>query len=307
MLNSAFTDVHLSLDVAADYQVWPELSRTDRDGAQAISATLRDALIAENDRKIIDGKRIITVGDGDRWRATRMRPGRFAMRRMRDECPEINEIGLPHQIRGALLHSDLRRHGGLLPIFGLTGAGKTVTYSATIAGRLRQHGGYALSLEDPPEDLLEGVHGSGYCEQLDVEELGGYERAISAALRMFPAKDTSILGYGEILDNPSAAQLVRVAGDGHLVLFTIHARTIQEGMRRLVSMARAGGEDDAAAQIAASLQLAIHQKFEQGELRVTLLKAEHITRQRIRSADFDSLKSDIERTHLDLGLGVPTT
>jgi len=241
----------------------------------------------------------VKLDDGSRWRVQRMREGRYALRRMRDQCPDIDQLGLPKWITAALLVSQMREAGGLVVICGLTGAGKTTTLSATIAARLRLHGGYCLTIEDPPEDLLEGNHGRGYCEQIDAEEVGGYEQATHAALRCFPAKDSSMLAYGEVRDSATAAQLLRVAVDGHLVLVTMHSKTIPAGLQRLAALARAAGEDYANELIATSFQLAIHQRFDlKGKLVASALARENKVISHIRQGDFGALTEEVNRMQM---------
>lgn len=286
------TDVHLSTDGRGPAIIFP-----GQKPAQAEQQVLIEQLIAgvcEHPHR----KKII-LDDGSPWRVQRMREGRYALRRLRERRMDLDTLGLPQWVKALLLGSRMRETGGLIVIFGLTGAGKTVTFSATIAARLRLFGGYGLTLEDPPEDPLEGEHGAGYCEQLDASELGGYENAIHAALRCFPAKDASMLGVGEVLDSHTAAQLFRLAGDGHLVLATAHAKTIAAGLERLAALARAAGEEKANELLATSLQLAIHQRFNaEGKLIVSALDRDNKVIAHLRSGEFTALTQEVERLHL---------
>lgn len=286
------TDVHLSTDGRGPAIMFP-----GQKAAQEVHRDLVEQLIASVKQEP-DSKKIL-LEDESRWRVQRMREGRYALRRLRDECPDLDKLGLPQWIKALLLNPKMRESGGLVVIFGLTGAGKTVTFSATIAARLRLLGGYALTLEDPPEDLLEGSHGTGYCEQLDVAELGGYENGIHAALRCFPAKDSSMLGFGEVLNSNMAAQLFRLAGDGHLVLATVHSKTIAAGLERIAAMARAAGESNANELLSASFQLAIHQRFDDsGRLIVSALPGENKFKSHIGRGEYAALNTEVEQVRL---------
>jgi len=283
------TDVHLSTDGHGTPIVFPGQKPAGAD-QQELMGQLITAVSSNPNRKKVK------LNDGSRWRIQRMREGRYALRRMRDVCPDIDQLGLPQWIKALLLASKMREAGGLIVICGLTGAGKTTTFSATISARLRLHGGYCLTIEDPPEDLLEGEHGPGYCEQIDAEEVGGYENATHAALRCFPAKDSSMLGYGEVRDGATAAQLLRVAVDGHLVLVTTHSKTIPAGLQRLAALARAAGEENANELIATSLQLAVHQRFDlDGRLVASALARENKVVAHIRNGEFAALTQEVER------------
>lgn len=283
------TDVHLSTDGRGPAMIFPgPLPATLEQ--QSLVQQLVTGIGAHPERKKI------FLEDGSPWRVQRMREGRYALRRLRDHCPDLDALGLPQWIKALLLGSGMRETGGLVLIFGLTGAGKTVTFSATIAARLRLFGGYALTLEDPPEDPIEGPHGSGYCEQIDVAELGGFDKGIHAALRCFPAKDSSMLGFGEVLTDTTAAQLFRLASDGHLVLATVHAKSISAGLERLAALARAAGEVNANELLATSLQLAIHQRFDaNSNLVVSALPRDPKVVAQISRGEYAGLKQEVDR------------
>lgn len=288
----AITDVHMSVESSGTAIVFPG----QKPAGPEHGAMLEE--LAQLIQKDPTAKRQ-TLADKSRWRVQKMREGRYALRRLRDNVPNLDQLGLPQWIKALLLRAGMREQGGLVVICGLTGAGKTTTWSATIAARLHHHGGYCLTIEDPPEDLLEGEHGSGYCEQIDADGVGGYSAAVHAALRCFPAKDASMLGYGEVRDAATAAELLRVAVDGHLVLVTMHAKTIPAGLQRLAALAKAAGEDDANELLAASFQLAVHQRFDQGGLLVaTALPKENKVSAHIKVGDFGALKEEVEKVHL---------
>ncbi|WP_404299027.1 ATPase, T2SS/T4P/T4SS family [Alicycliphilus denitrificans] len=285
----AITDIHMSVGSAGPTIVFPgqEPARDEhKPMLQELAKLIETTPLTKK----------LALADGSRWRVQRMREGRFALRRLRDNCPELDQLGLPQWVKSLLLQTKMRDQGGLVVVCGLTGAGKTTTWSATIAARLRHHGGYCLTIEDPPEDLLEGSHGSGYCEQIDADGVGGYRAAIHAALRCFPAKDQSMLGYGEVRDAATAAELLRVAVDGHLVLVTMHSKSIPAGLQRLAALARAAGEDEANELLATSFQLAVHQRFDQGgPLVATALPRDNKVSAHIKNGDFGALKEEVER------------
>jgi twitching motility protein PilT len=254
------TDVHLSLGKAPSV-IFPNQQIAGPEHKPLIQA-LTAAIEKNPNSKLIEIEDSVD-GITKRWRVQLMRPGRYAMRCMRTSLPNLDDLTHPDWIKARLLTGrSVGTGGGLIMILGPTGGGKTTTFSATISGRLKLNGGYALTIEDPPEDALDGQHGNGWCDQLDADELGGYEKAMKVALRCFPAKDNSILGYGEVLENSTAAHLLRVALDGHLVIFTTHAKSISAGISRLISMAEMAGEVGATEMLISSLTLAVHQRFD---------------------------------------------
>lgn len=294
MSEPTITDFRLSIDADKPTIIFPGPLVATNEHSETIEQ-LKEVIKKNPLSKMIE------LGDGSRWRNQRMRDDRYALRRMPEKCPNIDDLGLPLWIKALLLQSSMKEQGGLIVIFGQTGAGKTSTLSATIAGRLQLHGGYALTLEDPPEHPIEGAHGSkGYCEQLDVDEMGGFDKAVHTALRCFPAKDSSMLGYGEIRENLTAAELVRIAVDGHLVLATMHAKSIPEGLQRLAAMANAAGEPNANDLLSTGLQLAIHQKFAaNGRLDVQALPRDNKASAHIQKGEFSALKEEVKKQFMN--------
>ncbi|MCK9759911.1 Flp pilus assembly complex ATPase component TadA [Pseudomonas syringae pv. syringae] len=285
----SITDVHLSTSGPDQTIIFPGQRAVEPENHQLVRQLIATIKQHPNSKKIF-------LEGNDAWRVQRMREGRYALRHLRSECPDLEKLGLPLWIKALLLSAKMRETGGLVVIFGLTGAGKTVTFSATIAARLRMLGGYALTAEDPPEDQLEGWHGKGFCEQIDVSEVGGLENAIPAALRCFPAMDSSMFGYGEVLNGDTAAQLLRFAGDGHLVFTTVHAKDIPTGMERLAAMAQAAGEKNANELLSSTLQLALHQRFNsEGKLIVSALPRENKIVSHIKRGEYAALTPEINQ------------
>ena len=210
---------------------------------------------------------------GMRWRVQRIQQYRYSCRLVMNRAPKLDELKLLECHANMMLSDELRKSGGLVLFSGLTGSGKTTSMNAMVVSRLEKFGGFAQTVEDPIEIVIEGWHGEGYCTQIDVGESPSgmefnfdrrYAEAITSALRSFPARDRSMLMIGEVRDGHSAAELLRIAVDGHLVLSTIHSRDIPSGLRRLAALARAGGESQADEFIADALRMSFHQRLDNG-------------------------------------------
>src|SRR5690606_554252 len=135
-------------------------------------------------------------------------------------------------------------------------------------------GGTANTYEDPPELPLHGAWGDGICYQKPVELFAppenpgaGYERALLKSFREFPATSGggNILFCGEIRDNETASNVLKQAQNSHLVIATIHAKSAQAAVRRMVTLA-AGAKDNADTQsvremLAETLTAVFYQKL----------------------------------------------
>lgn len=187
--------------------------------------------------------------------------GIYALRRMPSVIPRLGSIGLPGGIYDVLTHAKLN-HGGVVMICGETGQGKSTTCASMIQERMMLHNTFTLTIEDPVEAPLEGAHGGGHCLQTEVVG-GNFPEAMKGAMRSYPVVPGSMLYIGEIRDRETAAEALRIATNGHLVLTTIHANGVIQSLQRLMGMAEESmGRKDAQEVLASTLRLVMHQVLE---------------------------------------------
>lgn len=181
---------------------------------QSVDATLHhDGLVWRGhlDRSVVDGP----------W---------VSFRKMPERPPTLDTLPspLPAAIREWLLrpaHSE----GGLLLVAGPTGAGKTTTASATVISRLMELGGFATTVEQPPEQPLNGWHHGpqrkGYCSQawVKIEGESPWAAALTGVLRSQSAGTPTMLFVGEIREAEAARVALQAAGNGFLVICTSFA------------------------------------------------------------------------------------
>ena len=160
------------------------------------------------------------------------------------QAPTLADMKMPPVWRSLLLSEHLL-NGGLVLITAPNGQGKTTTASAIVSSRLKAFGGMANTVEDPIELPLQGVWGNGLCIQRpadtaveEVEPGQGYYRALIEALRQFPAMSGggTMLFVGEIRDATTAAETLKAAASGHLVLATMHANSSEAAVRRMLTL-----------------------------------------------------------------------
>lgn len=229
----------------------------------------------------------------------------YALRRLPDVIPELASLGIDDNVRSLLLHPWLRR-GGLVLVCGETGQGKSTTCAATVKERMIRHGSFCLTVEDPPEMPLHGVHGKGRCLQTEVKS-GNFAEAMKGAMRCYPTVRGSMLYVGETRDPETAVEVLRVATNGHLVLTTLHAEGLIEAIKRFGGMAGANmPESEVRSIFATSFRMAIHQQLEDAraqpgraarkKLKMQFLVSESNSSvaHRIRRGETESLSSDID-------------
>ncbi|MCX8016322.1 MAG: GspE family protein [Rhodocyclaceae bacterium] len=222
----------------------------------------------------------------------------FRLRRSSTVAPTLQTLPsrLPAYIEQMLLSSSLCG-GGLILVCGQPGSGKTTTASAIITSRLHAFGGFAYTIEDPPEILaLNGWHGSGYCTQTEVYEgAGGWEESIKDLLRSQPVGARLMLYVGEVRTAEAARMLVRAASNGFLVVTTTFASDLISGIDTLYQLLGA----DYTLSLSQVLRVVLYQRLrsepvrsleavalgsESGESRVAVL---------IRSRQLGQLKDEL--------------
>lgn len=177
----------------------------------------------------------------------------FSLRKSMASLRRFAELGLaPHAVR-TVLKPDL---AGLVLIVGKSGSGKTSTAVSLIVERLSRFGGIGRTIEQPIEVRFEGRHGKGRCCQLEVQR----EEEYDSELRLLLRTNAKLIMLGEIRTG-AAARTAALAGiNGHLIVSTMHAKSVEDAIERFASMA--GGElNNARDLVAAGLAMVIHQEF----------------------------------------------
>lgn len=213
-----------------------------------------------------------------------------------------------------MLHERLNS-GGLVIISGETGQGKSTTCAALIRARLERYSSFCLTLENPPELPLHGLHGErGICVQTDVRS-GGFGEALRGAVRCYPTQGNSMLFVGEVRDPETAGEALRIAINGHLVVTSIHGGDIVSSMKRMLSLAQSYqnmGEAEAKSVFSSAFRLIVHQRLKDGANGEKRLEAQGLfspsyaspVANRIRQGQLEGLSTDIQQQAqlLDRGL-----
>src|SRR6185369_11582689 len=156
------------------------------------------------------------------------------------------ELGFPSNARGEL-EKFLRQTSGLLLLTGPAGSGKTTTIYACLRELATQTGRHIVTVEDPAEQIIEGVM------QTEVNEARGLDFAKAA--RHLMRQDPQVLVIGEIRDEETANICVRAALTGHLVISTLHAGSCKGVFERLLVLCK----DHSA--VASSVELVLNQRL----------------------------------------------
>ena len=186
----------------------------------------------------------------------------YSARRMPRKTPDVVRLGLPESVTNHLI--SLNRESGLILWAGPTGAGKTTSISCLMRKFLEREGGYAYTIEDPPEMPLDGIYqskrgGLGMCKQTEPDN-NDWGESLKSALRCRPR----YILVGEIRTPDCASQILRAATSGHLVLSTIHANSVEDALNSVIKYAMSAdlSEELAADLLGRGILGVIHQKLQ---------------------------------------------
>lgn len=125
---------------------------------------------------------------------------------------------------------------GLIVIAGTTGSGKSTTLQTVMQNLRRADPGRKLiSIEDPPEYVLDGVTQIPVARRKD----NGSQLQTNpflAAMRNTMRMDPDVIMIGEIRDSESAKLMVAMVQSGHMALTTIHTESAIGIISRLRGM-----------------------------------------------------------------------
>lgn len=139
---------------------------------------------------------------------------------------ELSKLGLHSKVH-QFIKSFLSLPDGMCLFVGPTGSGKSTTlYSAL--NEIKDANKSIVTIENPVEIYLQGI------SQTELDEKQGvtYASALRAVLR----QDPDVILIGEVRDADSAKAALQATQTGHLILTTIHARSVFESLLRLESL-----------------------------------------------------------------------
>lgn len=182
----------------------------------------------------------------------------YVLRKASASLRRLPELGLSPFVIRTVLDPDLE---GLVVVVGGPGDGKTSTVATIVAERVRRFGGAGQTIEQPIEVSLEGLHGDhGRIVQEEIFHESEYAHSLIKAMRI----TSRVVMMGE-LRHPAAALQAIIAGvSGKLVITTLHGKSVEDGIERLVALAAAAAVNtpiNPYALLTSGLKLVIHQSL----------------------------------------------
>lgn len=138
--------------------------------------------------------------------------------------PTLAEIGLPGRVLDGFERA-INNPSGLILVTGPTGSGKTTTLSSALARVAQDPTCKVLTVEDPVEYQLPNV--------TQVETIYSKGVDFAAAARGFMRMDPDVILIGEIRDEETANEALKLAYSGHLTFSTLHTSSAVATVERM--------------------------------------------------------------------------
>jgi twitching motility protein PilT len=168
----------------------------------------------------------------------------MVLRHVKEDIPTFADLGLPR-----VAHDLALKPSGLVLVCGPTGSGKTTTLAAMIDAINTERRCHILTIEDP----IEFLH-TNKAATISQRELHTDTRQFARALRSGMRQDPDVILVGEIRDAETLRTALQAAETGHLVLATLHARTVVDAINRVIDIFPVDEQRQARLSVAESLQ-----------------------------------------------------
>lgn len=189
----------------------------------------------------------------------------WCLRRIDATHLSISSLGLPAWCAEEVVR--LGASSGLLLIAGGFSTGKSTSAAACLRQWVDAHGGVAVTIEDPPEKMLQGYYSGGQIYQVAVRD-----NAFAAAIRASRRWAYRYLFLGEVRDQSGAEELLQISLGGPMVLTTIHASGAVQALMALSKFGAGRSSPEAVNdRIAASILGVLWQSLNNGRLEIQYL------------------------------------
>ena len=173
------------------------------------------------------------------------------LRLLNDKIATIDELGLPDT-----LYDIARANDGLFLVTGPTGSGKSTSLAAIVEEINMNRRLNVITIEDPIEYIYQEK-----MARIEQREVGEHVSDFSSAVRETLRQDPDVVLVGELRDYETIDNALILAETGHLVLGTLHARSVVETIERMISVFPESRRDEAHLSIINVLRGVMYQRL----------------------------------------------
>lgn len=145
---------------------------------------------------------------------------------------------------------------GLVLVTGPAGQGKSTTLRALIQQLNETRPLRIVTIEDPIEYVFTDA-----CAQFEQREVGLDTASFADGIRNAMRQDPNVICVGEIRDRESIFAAMQAAETGHLVLTTLHADSVAQGVGRIREFYPAAEQASVSASLARNLNAVVCQRL----------------------------------------------
>ena len=175
----------------------------------------------------------------------------IVVRLLEEKVPTIDERKLP-----PIFKQLVNKTNGIIFVAGPTGSGKSTTLAAMIEEINMGKPKHIITIEDPIEYIFNPQKSIFEQKQLG-KDIVTFASAMKFALRQRP----DVILFGEIRDTESLRNAIALAETGHLVMTTIHARSAEQSVNKIISMFPADEQPQIRNQLSENMTAVIVQKL----------------------------------------------
>lgn len=214
------------------------------------------------------------------------------------EVPAFEKLGLPADKMKELASIP----NGMVLVCGATGSGKSTTLAAMIAHINKTEARHIVTVEDPVEFMH--PHQKSIVDQ---REVGVDTRSFAEAMRRVLRQTPDVVLVGEIRDPETVSTALMIAETGHLLLSTIHAADVMQGLSRMVDIFPEGQRNEVRMSLSLVLRGMIVQQLLPGlrrqrrVLAYEFLLINSAVKNLIREGKFEQVYNQIHTGH-ELGM-----
>lgn len=286
------SDIHIRAGipplVRVDGELWPlgVPALTPEDVLELVLGSMPDDETREVFRRDHECDFAVSIEGVGRFRANAYHArgaAALVMRHVRTDVPSVSDLGLP-----AVVTDLARKSNGLILVCGPTGSGKSTTLAAMIDIINTERRCHILAIEDP----IEFMHADKQ-STISQREVSTDTVSFGRALRSGMRQDPDVILIGEIRDAETMRIALQAAETGHLVLASLHAKTVIDAVNRVLDLFPADEQKQARLSLADSIQGVLCQNLvhnASGSGRVMVLEV-GVATQRFREAVADPEKT----------------
>ena len=259
MIQNKSSDIYFTFGEEPALRIYGEVHRV-KSAPKLVDSTLEaisNILMTEEDVDIYKKNLSCDLWYSVHWRRYRINISRqrwhkmIVARLLEEKIPNIHELWLPE-----ILRTLTKKTSGIVFVAWPTWSWKSTTLAAMIEEINQTRACHIITIEDPIEYVFDPKKSIFDQKQL-WKDVVSFASAMKYAMRQRP----DVILFGETRDSESLRNAIALAETGHLVLTTIHSRSAEQTINKIISMVPEDEQPIIKNQISENLTAVVVQKL----------------------------------------------